>query len=124
MAGSPIQSVKILGINPDAVTSEDDLDASDALDGNTSDGVETDSWVLNDDEAVWFFENGLLAVGQTPRSWFLLIYSDYAPIAGSFEVNPESDPLVPGEDNGDTVPEPATIAFLLTGAMISFKRKK
>lgn len=121
--GEDIQSVSIFGFNPDAVTSEDNLGASDTLDGVDSEGVETDEWLLDEDEAVWFFEGGTLI--QSEQSWFLLIYSDYSPVAGEFEVNPASDPYVPGgEDNSDPIPEPMTLALLLGGAALSFKRKK
>lgn len=126
--GLGVASVSIMGFEIGAVV-DPSLDASETLGGNDSFGMETTTGVMNatGDAAVWEFEGGVLA--QNDGSWFLMIYSDNDYVDGSYEVTPASDVPVPGDetdvDTGDTtVPEPATLALLLAGGLLSLRRKK
>lgn len=117
-SGSMIDSFKLMGFNQNAFTS-DKMGTTNSLDGYSTSGVDAEGWSLIGDNAVWYFESGVFAAGE--NSYFLVIFSDYAPKQGTFEVNPtDDDPLVPGEDgNDDTIPEPATLGLLLGGALLT-----
>jgi hypothetical protein len=88
-----------------------------------SSGVEPISSDFNRDvtKAIWQFEDGTLVQGENDQSWFLLLYSDYDWIVGDIEVRPpgnDEEIPVPG------VPEPATLALLLGGTVLSLRHKK
>jgi hypothetical protein len=53
------------------------------------------------------------------QSWFLFLYSDYDWIKGDIEVQRVNDDIPVPE-----VPEPATLALLACGTMLSLKRRK
>ena len=118
-----VTSFELFGFNPDAFT-EDDMDAMETLGGADSYGVDSEAALLSDDAAVWVFEGGALVSNET--SFFLVIFSDYAPTIGTYEVNsPSSDGYVPGGENGgEQVPEPATLILLAGGAVLSLKRRR
>ena len=124
-----IAAIAILGFDPLAVTS-DSLDVSDELDTNTTDGMDATTLLDAEDvQALYAFDGGAVVQGDT--SWFLLIYSDYDWVKGSYEINPsDTDIAVPGEDStgsgsdNNNVPEPATLALLLGGGVLSLMRKK
>ena len=70
--------------------------------------------------AVWFFEGGVLVADEC--SYFLMVFSDYAPVLGGYEVNSSgSDPYVPGGEEGSSIPEPATLGLLAVGALLSLR---
>ena len=124
-----IESIAILGFDPLAVTSSDYLDTSDELDGSTTDGMDATALLDTEDvKAYYVFDGGAVVQGDT--SWFLLMYSDYDWVTGSYEINPsDTDVPVPGDSTDDSdqdnnVPEPATLALLLGGALLSLKRTK
>lgn len=100
------------------------LDYDDTLGGEDSGGVSpTGSRLLDgDSKAVWDFANGTLI--KSERSWFLFFYSNSDWVKGSFEVKASynDDVAVPGDNGG--IPEPATLALLLCGAVLSLKRKR
>ncbi len=118
-----ITSFDLFGFNPDAFT-EDDMDAMETLGGADSYGVDSQAELLSDDKATWVFEGGALVSYET--SFFLVIFSDYAPIIGTYEVNsPGNDGYVPGGENGgDQTPEPATLILLAGGAVLSLKHRR
>lgn len=127
--GADIDAIAILGFDPLAVTA-DSLDASDELGDNTTGGVDATALLDTEDvEALYIFDGGAVVAGST--SWFLLMYSDYDWVKGSYEINPaDTDITVPGQDTdttggGDTnVPEPATLVLLLGGGLVSLIRRK
>ncbi len=125
-----IAAIAILGFDPMAVTS-DSLDVSDELDTEVlTAGMDATALLDTEDvEALYVFDGGAVVAGET--SWFLLMYSDYDWVKGSYEINPsDTDIAVPGQEPDDgtetdnTVPEPATLALLLGGGLLSLKRKK
>lgn len=123
-SGADIDAIAILGFDPMAVTSES-LDVSDTLGDSTTSGVDATALLDTEDvEALYVFDGGAVVAGDT--SWFLLIYSDYDWVQGSYEINPsDTDITVPGDETGDgDVPEPATLALLLGGGLVSLIRKK
>lgn len=117
-----ITSLALSGYGAGTFT-EADMDTSQTLGGEESYGYDAESWGLFDDEAVWFFEGGVLVAYKT--SYFLMVFSDYAPVMGSYEVNSSgSDPYVPGGEEATPTPEPATLGLLAVGALLSLRRKK
>lgn len=121
MSAEAITAFTLTGYSADAFT-EADMDTSDTLGGGESYGHDTQNYGLFDDEAVWFFEGGVLVAYET--SYFLMIFSDYAPVVGGYEVNPSgSDPYVPGGEGVDSVPEPMTLILLASGALLTLRRK-
>lgn len=74
-------------------------------------------------KAVWEFDNGLegtLIVGA--HSYYLLLTSDYGPVAGDYEIKPKS--YVDYVYLPDVIPEPATIAMLGAGVAFVFARRR
>jgi hypothetical protein len=74
---------------------------------------------LSDDETkvVWNFAGGALI--ESAHSWFLVLTSDSGPVKGDYKI---------GSSQSDfpTIPEPATIALLFSGAMMiaGWKKRK
>jgi hypothetical protein len=117
-----ITSFVLTGFDPDAFA-EDNMNTSETLGGNDSNGHDADAWEKYTDEAVWFFDGGVMVAYE--RSYFLLIFSNYSPIVGDYEVNSSgSDPYVPGDSGEDPVPEPATLVLLAGGVLLSLYRRK
>jgi hypothetical protein len=112
------------GINPDAIASMNDIDTAQ----NPGNGIDATQSYFNASKtkAVFEFDGGVLVVGE--NSFFLLIGSDFAPIVGGYEMvaNPNDDIIVPGDDtgNGNNIPEPATMALLLGGTLLSLRKRK
>lgn len=126
--GVDIDAIAILGFDPLSITQES-LEVSDELGSTFTSGVDAVALLDTEDvEAYYVFEGGVLISDE--NSWFLLMYSDSDWVKGSYEINP-SDTDIPvsgdgdGVDTGDsTVPEPATLALLLGGGLLSLIRKK
>lgn len=113
----------LTGIGSDAIASMNDIDTAQ----NPGNGIDaTQSYFnLSKTKAVFEFADGAFIVGE--NSFFLLFGSDSTPVVGGFEVveNPDDDVVVPGgDDNVPVIPEPATLALLLGGALISLRKRK
>lgn len=84
-------------------------------------GVEPagDGGYFTDDqtEAVWEFEEGALIQGD--HSWFLFLFSNNAPVLGTFTLEESL-----ADDDIPVTPEPATLVLLLGGSLLCFKRRK
>ena len=122
---APLTYFALTGINPSTIASiEDDISEQDELNSTYfSDGVqpEDDGGYFNDSvtKAIWEFGDGSGAIAHGEQSWFLFLYSDYDWIAGDIEVQRTNDDIPIPE-----VPEPATLALLICGTVLSLKRKK
>jgi len=85
--------------------------------GTRADGIGGILPTNNGKSFVWNFEDGTLIV--TKHSAFMVFSSNYGPVRGSVE-------FTAGEDKGNdppTVPEPATMCLLSTGAIALLRRK-
>jgi len=91
-------------------------------DGITPDSSEIDT---TDSTYVWEFTGGLLIVDA--QSVFLVFTSNYAPTEGTITLSTEYGDEIPVTSTDSTltsVPEPGTIILLLSGAYLSYARKK
>lgn len=67
-------------------------------------------------QGIWKFDGGVLVTGE--HSWFLIFSSEFAPVAGSYEIKaPEGEPPIPS-------PEPSTLALLGLGSAMLFRRRR
>ena len=126
-AAGSLEYFELTGLNPDSIASvEEDIHQQESLDSGSiiSGGVEPadGSGYFNaaKTKAIWEFDEGTLMQGD--QSWFLFLYSNSGPISGDFSIEPLADDDIPVPD-GD-VPEPATLAMLAVGALLSLKRKR
>lgn len=117
----------LTGINPAALASaEENLGTDDSAGGIDAKATGLN---LSKTKAYFEFDNGLLI--QDEKSVFLLLGSNFLPKIGGFEVSPsaDNDISVPGDadpqipDNGQ-IPEPATLAMLLGGALLSLYKRR
>ena len=111
----------LTGINPAAISDiENDIGEAESLNDGAiqSEGIAPSSSDFNSSvtKAIWQFEN--VAIAQGEQSWYLFLYSDYDWIAGNIAVQRDDDIPVP------EVPEPATLALLSFGTVLSLRRKK
>ena len=111
----------LTGINPAAISDiENDIGEAESLNDGAiqSEGIAPSSSDFNSSvtKAIWQFEN--VAIAQGEQSWYLFLYSDYDWIAGDIAVQRDDDIPVP------EVPEPATLALLSFGTVLSLRRKK
>lgn len=128
--GGDIDAISIFGFDPLAVAS-DGLEVSDELDSVLLAGGKDATPILDaeDVKAYYIFDQG--SVIATDNSWFLLMFSDYDWVKGDYEINPnDTDITVPGKDldgsdsDGSQIPEPATLALLLSGGLLSLCSRK
>ena len=115
----------LTGIDPDAIISTaEDIGQTQSLNGGAiaSGGKEPalGSGYFNDSKTkgIWKFKDGTIVQGE--QSWFLFLYSNDGRIVGDFEVQPLADDDIPIPG----IPEPATLALLACGAILSLKRRK
>jgi hypothetical protein len=113
----------LTGVNPSTIADvQKDIGENESLNNGTtqSGGVEPTSSDFNASvtKAIWQFDQGTLAQGE--RSWFLFLYSDYDWIKGDIQIQPLADDDIPTPG----IPEPATLALLACGAILSLKRRK
>ncbi len=117
----------LTGINPASIADvQNDIGENEYLDDGIptqSGGVAPTSSEFNESvtEAMWQFEAGELVQGD--QSWFLFIYSNNDMVAGDFNVQQLADDDIPVPGDNE-VPEPATLALLACGAILSLRRKK
>jgi len=126
---APLTYFALTGIDPSTIASvENDISEQDELDSTYfSSGVQPkdDGGYFNDSvtKAIWEFGDGSGAIAQGEQSWFLFLYSDYDWIAGDIEVQPLADDDIPIPGDND-IPEPATLALLIGGTVLSLRRRK
>ena len=104
----------LTGIPSSAIQSNDDIGTDDVYGGVAA---ERFGFNLTRTKAFFEFEDGLLVEGE--NSVLLLLGSDGAPIVGGYEFTPSADPEVPVPE----IPEPATLALLLGGSLLAFRRR-
>ncbi len=112
----------LTGIHSGAIESNDQIGTASGPDG----GIDAESYFdASKTKAIFTFEDGLLVVGE--KSTFLLLGSDAKPKVGGYEIVPSSDDnvWVPGDNTQESsIPEPATVALLLTGAALSLRKRQ
>ncbi|MFZ9032638.1 MAG: PEP-CTERM sorting domain-containing protein [Anaerohalosphaeraceae bacterium] len=112
----------LTGVDPSTIADvQNDISQDSSLGGSQSGGKEPSSSYFNNSvtKAIWEFDGNDGAIVQGERSWFLFLYSDFDWIAGGIEVQRSNDDIpVPA------VPEPATLALLGFGTVLSLRRKK
>ena len=117
----------LTGVNPSTISDvQNDIGQSESLNSGDiqSGGIESISSDFNASvtEAVWQFDEGTLIQGE--QSWYLFLYSDYDWTAGGIEVQQANDDIpIPG-DEGNSIPEPATLFLLGLGTFSLFKTRK
>jgi hypothetical protein len=123
-AEASLEYFELTGLDPDTIASvEMDIHEQESLNSTPSGGIQPmDEGHFNDakTKAIWEFDQGTLVQGE--QSWFLFLYSDSGPVVGDFNVQPLADDDIPVP--GGDVPEPATLALLMCGSLLSLKRKK
>jgi hypothetical protein len=94
-----------------------DIDYTGSVDNGYINGIEPSG---SPSPGVWNFDNGLILKGH--RSWFLILGSNGAPVAGTYEVRSEQESELPVPEE---VPEPGILTLLgIGGAMVLSRRKK
>lgn len=127
-ANAAVQYFTVLGINPDAIASTDDIGTAAVAGGINA----TDAYYnLSKTKAIFEFgeTQGILLAGK--KSYFLLLGSDAAPRKGTytFQADSSDDVPTPGE-NDDTnndqnqIPEPASVALLMVGTLAMLRKGK
>jgi hypothetical protein len=104
----PIAMFKLLGGDPAQASGI----------GSKRDGTGVDIVPSNDGESfVWNFTGGTFVIDK--HSAFMVFSTDKGPIAGTFNLSttPSDYGDEPPVDNGNNVPEPATMAMLAAGAI-------
>ena len=114
----------LTGVNPSTIADvQNDIGEVESLKGGSiqSGGEAPISSDFNPSvtKAIWKFDDGEGAIVKGERSWFLFLYSDHDWIPGGIEFQPSNDDIPIPE-----VPEPATLALLACGAVLSLRRKK
>ncbi len=105
----------LTGIESGAILSEDDIGTDDVYGGVPAEDY---GFNLTRTKAFFKFEDGLLVQGE--NSVLLLLGSDGGPTIGGYEFTPSADPEIPVPE----IPEPATLALLLGGSLLAFRRPR
>jgi len=116
----------LTGVNPDAIASVDtDISQIESMTAPNSTVFDSGGVApspdgyFNDTETrgIWEFEDVTIIHGE--QSWFLFLYSADDWITGDIAIQPANDDIpIPG------VPEPATLALLACGTILSLRRRK
>jgi hypothetical protein len=107
-----VKAFALAGMSTNALTS-DAVTYADLDQGGVAPGYGT---VDEEKQAYWDFSIEEIAPGE--YSMLLLVYSNAAPVMGTFEINPENGVPAPG------VPEPATLVLLTLGGLLSLRKRK
>ncbi len=98
--------------------SSQDISAMEADTASVGPDLDTSGLKENGTRVVWNFEGHLILKNE--HSWFLLLSSDAAPVKGNYEIKSTAGSDFPSP----SIPEPATIALLFSGAMMIAGRRK
>ena len=120
---APLTYFALTGINPAAIADvQNDIGQADSLKNGAiqSEGIAPSGSYFNASvtKAIWEFDGGSIVQGE--QSWFLFLYSDNDWIAGDMEIQPPADDDIPVP----SVPEPATLALLACGTVLSLRCRK
>jgi len=120
-----ISSFSVFAKDADDIIDENALinSFSDSPDELSEEGIEPTSYSYDAGSSSIIWDFGDVYIQKDEYSWFLMLKSTLAPIAGDFEIKGPSDSIqVPG--SVQTNPEPATMALFGLGSLILLRKRK